>query len=352
LASRFLLDVISFFQPPSCLLMSCFGEDMSKKKDEGNGIPPLVVDCIREIRARGLHEDGILRVSGSAAQIKELQNAYRKGKRIDLSNVYIHTIGGVLKNYFRDMPKPILTYESYDDFLAVSAMENEEEKVKRLRYLISQLPMENQELLHKIIIFILEVSKYADENQMHLANLATMFGPTFLRKKEQERAALLQDLQDVIAVTHTMLTNNMFEAWPDEQDRHPFRPQNAALDKEQVRKVKEAVSSWYGSPDWEKESRRRQAQPKRKLPPARASNPKRSMTIHTPSPSPKPVENGPISNEMQVDEGIYNVGKKEPVEEENDEENETGEKGKLEEKKEKEEEEEEEDSERNSDEEE
>ncbi len=96
----------------------------------------------------GLREDGILRVSGSAAQIKDLQNAYRKGKRLDLSNVYIHTgaedrlffpkfsltiflslflrfktflfilVGGVLKNYFRDMPKPVLTFEAYDDFLA------------------------------------------------------------------------------------------------------------------------------------------------------------------------------------------------------------------------------------------
>ena len=90
--------------------------------DDSTGIPPLVEDCIEQIRERGLQEDGILRVSGSAAQIKDLQNAYRKGKRMDLSNVYIHTVGGVLKNYFRDMPKPILTFEAYSDFLGCSGL--------------------------------------------------------------------------------------------------------------------------------------------------------------------------------------------------------------------------------------
>jgi len=228
-----------------------------KKESQETGIPPLVEDCIKEIRLRGLHEDGILRVSGSAAQIKDLQNAYRKGKRLDLSNVYIHTVGGVLKNYFRDMPKPILTFEAYDDFLAVAALESDEEKIIRLRFLISQLPIENQELLHKTIIFITEVSKYSEENQMHLANLATMFGPTFLRKKEQERAALLHDLQDVIAVTHTMLMHNMFENWPDDQDRHPSRM--VVPNKDAAKKVKQAVASWYGSPNWEKEVKKRQS---------------------------------------------------------------------------------------------
>ena len=155
------------------------------------------------------------------------------------------------------MPKPILTFEAYDDFLACAgkllslsyisqipsfplhsslpfsflflsfslslplpsltppsyplAIESEEEKVNQLRFLVSQIPIENQELLHKTLLFIIEVSKYSEENQMHLANLATMFGPTFLRKKEQERAALLQDLQSVIAVTLTMLSYPMFE---------------------------------------------------------------------------------------------------------------------------------------------
>jgi hypothetical protein len=91
------------------------------------------------------------------------------------------------------------------------AIANEEEKVVRLRCLIANLPIENQELLHKMLIFLAEVSKYSDENQMHVGNLATMFAPTFLRKKDQDRAELLLHLQDVISVTHTMILHNMFE---------------------------------------------------------------------------------------------------------------------------------------------
>lgn len=150
-------------------------------------------------------------MSGSAAQIKELQNTYRKGKRADLSTVYIHTVGGVLKNFFRDMPTPVMTFELYDDIIACTKIAEEEKKLERLREIIKQLPMENQEILHKILVFVREVSQYSDENQMTIQNLATMFGPTLLRKKEQDRAELLNDLQDVIAITHVMLANKIFE---------------------------------------------------------------------------------------------------------------------------------------------
>eukprot|EP00009_Paramoeba_aestuarina_P016891 CAMPEP_0201523970 /NCGR_PEP_ID=MMETSP0161_2-20130828/21032_1 /ASSEMBLY_ACC=CAM_ASM_000251 /TAXON_ID=180227 /ORGANISM="Neoparamoeba aestuarina, Strain SoJaBio B1-5/56/2" /LENGTH=263 /DNA_ID=CAMNT_0047923213 /DNA_START=133 /DNA_END=921 /DNA_ORIENTATION=+ len=217
------------------------------------GIPPLVEDCIAQIRERGLQEDGILRVSGSAAQIKDLQNLYRKGKRQDLSNVYIHTVGGVLKNYFRDMEKPILTFEAYDDFLQTNRIKEESEKVAKVRSLVAALPIENQELLHKIIIFILEVSKFSEENQMPLQNLAMMFGPTFLRKKDQDRAELLKDLNDVIAVTNVMLLHPMFENWPDDQDLHPARTfSNFPEDEERAKKVRKALDDWYGE-IWEKE---------------------------------------------------------------------------------------------------
>mmetsp|Transcript_32601 Transcript_32601/g.44759 ORF Transcript_32601/g.44759 Transcript_32601/m.44759 type:complete len:304 (-) Transcript_32601:243-1154(-) len=228
----------------------------AKKKKESPdeiGIPVLVIDCIAEIRERGINEDGILRVSGSAAQIKDLQNTYRKGKQVDLSNVYIHTVGGLLKNFFRDMPKPVLTFEAYSQFLETASMEDEQ-KVPRLRDLIAQIPMENQELFHKIVVFVREVGKYAKENQMDLNNLATMFGPIFLRKKDQDRAELLHDLQDVISVTHTMLNFDMFEGWPDDQDRHPQR--KAILGKGQEKKVREAIREWYG-PQWEKEVKKR-----------------------------------------------------------------------------------------------
>ena len=138
---------------------------------------------------KGLFVEGIFRISGSAAQLKELQKTYAKGKG-DLVNtdptINIHTVSGLLKNYFRDSANPLFTFENYHEFLNISSVfiflffilflfyfyfififtilfahffmiklfiillvsVNENERVEYLRDKISQLPTLNQEILH------------------------------------------------------------------------------------------------------------------------------------------------------------------------------------------------------------
>ena len=74
---------------------------------------------------KGLFVEGIFRISGSAAQLKELQKTYAKGKG-DLVNtdptINIHTVSGLLKNYFRDSANPLFTFENYHEFLNISSV--------------------------------------------------------------------------------------------------------------------------------------------------------------------------------------------------------------------------------------
>jgi hypothetical protein len=44
------------------------------------------------------------------------------GKKVDLEGRDIHTVAGVLKLFFRELPEPLLTYELYDTFLAAVCM--------------------------------------------------------------------------------------------------------------------------------------------------------------------------------------------------------------------------------------
>jgi hypothetical protein len=44
------------------------------------------------------------------------------GKYVDLSKCEIHTVAGLLKNYFRSAETPLLTYERYEDFIQVARM--------------------------------------------------------------------------------------------------------------------------------------------------------------------------------------------------------------------------------------
>ena len=63
--------------------------------------------------------EGILRVSGSTHQQKQLQKLYLKRKNPDLSQVGIHTVACLLKNYFRDCKDPLLSNQLYGDFLSL-----------------------------------------------------------------------------------------------------------------------------------------------------------------------------------------------------------------------------------------
>ena len=113
-------------------------------------IPPLVSDCIQFLEEKGLHLEGILRVSGRTEEVRNLRKLYEKGRaKVNLNQVEDpHSVAGLLKLYFRESPKPLLTFELYDDFIACAAMmANEEECKNRLRELIAQLPIDRKSVV-------------------------------------------------------------------------------------------------------------------------------------------------------------------------------------------------------------
>ena len=97
-----------------------FAKTLRKKEET---VPRLVTECIEYLLAHGLEQEGILRVSGSAVQIKVLKRAYEKGKKVELEmHGDPHTVAGLLKIYFRDSAEPLLTTKLYDDLIAVMRM--------------------------------------------------------------------------------------------------------------------------------------------------------------------------------------------------------------------------------------
>lgn len=103
-----------------------FGSDLSERAKAENCTVPLVVrECIREVEARGLDYEGIYRKSGGAAQIRAIQLAFDNGDKINLSDEEeyndICAVTSVLKQYFRELPDPLLTHETYDKFIQVSS---------------------------------------------------------------------------------------------------------------------------------------------------------------------------------------------------------------------------------------
>jgi len=67
----------------------------------------------------------------------------------DLTGVSdINTLTGVLKLYFRELPVPLFTYDSYDAFVALLAPNMpDKEKEEGFKRVITALPTANQETI-------------------------------------------------------------------------------------------------------------------------------------------------------------------------------------------------------------
>jgi hypothetical protein len=133
-------------------------------------------------------------------------------------------VAGLLKLYLRELPEPLLTYESFDNFIAanesmfrfvffffpirifflikktylkktysnVSSVQDKALKQERMRALIAQIPIINRNVLQYLLAFLHRVSSRSHINKMSSSNLALIFGPNLLRPKAETAEALVQ----------------------------------------------------------------------------------------------------------------------------------------------------------------
>lgn len=101
-----------------------FGSDLASQVSlEGGTVPLVVSKCIEAVEARGMDYEGIYRKSGGAAQMRQIQVAFEQGNgsTIDLQDENefndICAVTSVLKQYFRELPDPLLTFDSYQKLI-------------------------------------------------------------------------------------------------------------------------------------------------------------------------------------------------------------------------------------------
>jgi hypothetical protein len=98
-----------------------FGSDLVERCEyERQKIPSVVTKCIQEVELRGMDMEGIYRKTGGSGQVKIIQEGFdREGEDFDISDpdIDITAVTSVLKQYFRKLPTPLLTFEIYDRVL-------------------------------------------------------------------------------------------------------------------------------------------------------------------------------------------------------------------------------------------
>eukprot|EP00794_Sanderia_malayensis_P003159 gene3159-3628_t len=185
--------------PDKKLVKRVFGVDLTTLiKAYGLKRPPVVDACISEIEKRGVSTEGIYRVSGFADDVERLKNDIDKDGAIPClgPEVYgdINVIAGLLKLYFRSLPIPLITFETYGDFIAASKIEDDMKCKAALHAALMKLPPAHYETLKYCMRHLYRVVKYKDKNLMTTQNLGVVFGPTLMRAPDSEILAAVHDL--------------------------------------------------------------------------------------------------------------------------------------------------------------
>jgi RalA-binding protein 1 len=146
-------------------------------------LPAVVFRCIQYLDAKNaIGEEGIFRLSGSNVVIKQLRERFNNESDIDLvndENYYdIHAVASLLKLYLRELPTTILTRDLHLEFLSVTEMAVQREKIAALGELVQRLPQANGTLLRYLISFLIKIINNADRNKMTVRNVGIVFSPT------------------------------------------------------------------------------------------------------------------------------------------------------------------------------
>uniref|UniRef100_A0A2K5N252 Beta-chimaerin n=1 Tax=Cercocebus atys TaxID=9531 RepID=A0A2K5N252_CERAT len=143
------------------------------------------------VRCSGLKSEGLYRVSGFTEHIEDVKMAFdRDGEKADISaNVYpdINIITGALKLYFRDLPIPVITYDTYSKFIDAASK------------------MKAWKAVHEVLGLLVTMNE--KDNFMNAENLGIVFGPTLMRPPEDSTLTTLHDMRYQKLIVQILIEN-------------------------------------------------------------------------------------------------------------------------------------------------
>ncbi|XP_061660216.1 rho GTPase-activating protein 42 [Syngnathoides biaculeatus] len=156
----------------------------------------FVRNCIDLVETRGLNTLGLYRTGGVNSKVQRLMTSVfastsASDVRLDADAWDNKTITSGLKNYFRCLAEPVLTYRLHKEFIKAAKYDDQKHRVRAIHALVHKLPEKNRTMLDLLTNHLLEVSSHCTQNLMTVSNLGMIFGPTLMRSQEETVAAMM-----------------------------------------------------------------------------------------------------------------------------------------------------------------
>ncbi|XP_028678746.2 rho GTPase-activating protein SYDE1 isoform X1 [Erpetoichthys calabaricus] len=199
-------------------------------------VPLLIQKSVAEIEKRGLKVVGLYRLCGSAAVKKELRDAFeRDSVAVTLSEeLYpdINVVTGILKDYLRELPSPLITRTLYEVVLDAmnkrplrsnSSMRDPQRSAQTVQ-LLNCLPDPEKATLTMLLDHLSLVASYSDANRMTSQNLAVCFGPVLLTPGQEPGVRSFAHCEEIASAVdfkrHIEALHYMLQLWPLPRSSH------------------------------------------------------------------------------------------------------------------------------------
>uniref|UniRef100_A0A4W3GKZ8 Si:dkeyp-23e4.3 n=1 Tax=Callorhinchus milii TaxID=7868 RepID=A0A4W3GKZ8_CALMI len=144
----------------------------------GHPLPKSILQALHFLRSHCLDQVGLFRKSGVKSRIQALREMNESfPDSVSYEGQSAFDVADMVKQYFRDLPEPLLTTKLCESFLHIYQCLFDQ-RLSAVQAAILLLPDENREVLQTLLFFLGDVVASVDENQMTPTNLAVCLAPS------------------------------------------------------------------------------------------------------------------------------------------------------------------------------
>uniref|UniRef100_A0AAZ3QI21 StAR related lipid transfer domain containing 13a n=1 Tax=Oncorhynchus tshawytscha TaxID=74940 RepID=A0AAZ3QI21_ONCTS len=145
----------------------------------GYPLPLCLQQALRHLRTHCLDQVGLFRKSGVKSRIQALREECETSPdSVCYEDQSAYDVADMVKQFFRDLPEPLLTSKLGETFLHIYQYVPKEQRLQAVRAAILLMSDENREVLQTLLCFLRDVTSCVEENQMTPMNLAVCLGPS------------------------------------------------------------------------------------------------------------------------------------------------------------------------------
>ncbi|XP_045543398.1 unconventional myosin-IXb isoform X10 [Salmo salar] len=223
-----------------------FGVRVCHLTSDKNPVPVVLEIMLEHVEMNGLYTEGIYRKSGSANRMKELHQLMETDPHaVCLEDYPIHTVTGLVKQWLRELPDPLMTFIHYNDFLRAVEHPEKQEQLHAIYKVLEQLPSACFNTLERLVFHLVRVSKEESHNRMSPNSLAIVFAPCILRCPDS--ADPLMSMRDVAKTTTCveMLINEQIRSYNEKMEEIEQLEYAEALAVNQLKLKRQNTLHWH-----------------------------------------------------------------------------------------------------------